>query len=171
MKGVALSANGDRYRSPKVRLDLLDNQLYFLNDKEQEFVCTTPMKEVTLTDTSSGTAYHFVHASSMPLSPGKKGWYQVLVKGKVPLYRYFTKILNETMPYGSSVSEQKITTSEEFLIGYNGALHSTRKLKDVPAILSNKRGELEKYMDADVMKTGTTAEKMTALVTYYNSLL
>ena len=170
MKGVALSANGDRYRSPKVRLDLLDHQLYFLNDKEQEFVCTTPMKELTLTDTVSGTSYQFVHASAMPFSVTKKGWYQVLEKGKVPLYRHFTKILNENMPYGSSVSEQKITTSEDFLLGYNGVLHSTKKPKDVPAILSDKKAELEKYLATDVLKKGTNAEKMAALVAYYSSL-
>ncbi|HEV7332591.1 MAG TPA: hypothetical protein VGN63_16250 [Flavisolibacter sp.] len=170
MNGVALADNGDRYRSPRVKLDLLDNQLYFLNNDEQEFVCTLPLKELTLTDTVSGQTYAFVHSSTLKFAPAKKGWYQKLVEGKASLYRNFNKIVNEDMPYGSSVSEQRIATTEEFFIVYKGAWHSAKKPKDVPAILSDKKKELEQYLQTEAVKKGSNTEKITALVTYYNSL-
>ena len=171
MNAVAISEKGERYRSPQARLDLFDNQLLFLNDNEREFICTIPLKELTLTDTVTKFSYHFVHASGLPFSAGsKKGWFQELVKGKVPLYKQFIKIVNENKPYGSSVAEQTIITAEEFLIGYNNALHIAKKPKDVPAILSDKKEELERYLQTEAGKKGSNTEKIMALVAHYNSL-
>ena len=170
MNGIAISEKNERYRSPRVKLDLTDNQLYFLNDQEQEFVCTMPLKELTLTDTVSGLSYHFVHAATIGIAAVKNGWYEQLSKGKASLYRYFKKTLSENKPYGSSVAEQKITTSEALLLAYNGALHSVKKPKDIPAILSDKKAELENYLQSDAMKKGNNMEKMATLVTYYNTL-
>ncbi|MBB1283276.1 hypothetical protein HRH25_02745 [Flavisolibacter sp. BT320] len=171
MNVVAISEKGERYRSPQAKLDLFDNQLLFLNDKEKEFICTIPLKEITLTDTILGTSYHFVHASDLPFSAdNKRGWYQELVKDKVPLYKQFAKVVSENKPYGSSVAEQKISTAETFLVGYNNALYSVKKPKEIPSILADKKKELEQYLQTGAGGNGSNTEKITALVTYYNSL-
>ncbi|RYZ62285.1 MAG: hypothetical protein EOO14_02715 [Chitinophagaceae bacterium] len=171
MKVVALSPKGERYRSPKAKLDLFENQLYFLNNEEQEFTVTIPLKEIILTDTVTGSSYRFVQSSALPFSAGiKKGWYQVLAEGKAPLYKRYNKVLSENKPYGASTAEQTINTSEEVLLGYNNALHSIKRPKDVATILSDKKAALETYLQTEAAKKITQTDKIVSLVTYYNSL-
>lgn len=171
MNVVAISEKGEHYRGPQARLDLFDNQLLFLNDNNREFICTIPLKEMTLTDTTTGNAYRFVQASQLPFAAvSKKGWYMELVNDKVPLYKQFTKVVSENKPYGSSVAEQKINTTELFLIGYYNALHPVKKPKDVPGILADRKKELEAYLQTEAGQKGSNTDKIIALVTYYNSL-
>ncbi|NTS39993.1 hypothetical protein HRG84_03680 [Flavisolibacter sp. BT320] len=171
MKVVAISPKGERYRSPKAKLDLFENQLYFLNNEEQEFTVTIPLKEIILTDTVTGSSYRFMHASALPFSAGiKKGWYQVLAEGKAPLYKRYNKALSENKPYGASTAEQTITTTEEVLLAHNNALHSVKKPKDVTAILSDKKAALETFLQTEAAKKSTQTEKIVALVAHYNSL-
>ncbi|HEY1021345.1 MAG TPA: hypothetical protein VGE06_03490 [Flavisolibacter sp.] len=171
MKVVAIAESGERYRSPRARLDLFDNQLLFLNDYEKEFTCTIPLKEITLTDSLTGVSYHFVSAPALPFSANSnRGWCLELVKGKASLYKQFTKAVSENKPYGSSVAEQTIRTAEVFLIGYNNVLYSAKKPKDVPGILADRKKDLEAYLQTEAAKKGSNTDTITALVTYYNSL-
>lgn len=171
MNVVAISEKGERYRGPKAKLDLFENQLLFLNDNEKEFAVTIPLKEITLTDTVTDFSYRFVHSSALPSSTRiKKGWYQVLAEGKASLYKRYNKVLSENKPYGSATEEQTITTTEEVWLVYNNTLYSIKKPKDVADILSAKKAELERYLQTEAAKKGSNADKAAALVAYYNSL-
>lgn len=171
MKGTAVSAAGIRYKSGILKLDLLVNEVHFLDAAEKEMIVNSPLKELTLTDTISGKVYHFINASYAAPSPSaKKGWWLQAVSGKAALYQYFSKQLQENKPYGSATTEQTITTSEEFYILSNSALVQVKKPKDVAAILANKKAELEDFIKKNESKKISNAERLAQLVTYYNSL-
>lgn len=171
MKGLAISDKNLRYQNAQVKLDLFENELHYLGSNGTEMICTIPLKDITLTDTLSGTSYHFVHSAAVPaLSQVKKGWYMPLAEGKASLYLSFVKTVQEYKPYNSSVAEQKIMTAEEFLLAANGTLFKLKKPKDLPDMLADKKAELEAFLKKDEMKNGSNAERLAAMVGYYNSL-
>jgi hypothetical protein len=171
MKALAIADNGKRFRSSKVKFDLIDNSLHFLTETGDEFVANEAMKLITLTDTVTNVSYELVHSSAMPvLEAAKKGWYRQLVNGKVSLFQHIMKTVHESKPYNSGVAEQRITTNQEYLVVYNGAVLKAKKLKDLPALLADGKVELESFLKTEAAKKGTTEEQMAALVNYYNSL-
>jgi hypothetical protein len=171
MNSVATSDKNIRYQSRRVKLDLFDNEVHFLTDNEAELICTVPLKDITLTDTVTGASYRFVHSVAMPiLAQAKKGWFLQLVQGKASLFQSFAKTLQEYKPYNSPVAEQKIITSEEFILAVNGSLYRPKKPKEIPELLPDKKTELEAFLKTDRLKSGSNAEKMAAMVSYYNSL-
>jgi hypothetical protein len=48
-------------------------------------------------------------------------------------------------------------------------VHKAKKPKELTAILTDGKTELEKLLKSDEMKNGSTAEQMVAMVKYYNS--
>lgn len=171
MNSVAISDKNIRYQNRRVKLDLFDNELHFLTDDEAELICTLPLKDLTLTDTVTGASYHFVHSVAVPLlAQAKKGWYLQLVQGKASLFQAFAKTLQEFKPYNSPVAEQKIITTEEFILAGNGAMYRFKKPKEIPELLADKKAVLEAFLKTDRMKNGSNAERIAAMVSYYNSL-
>ena len=60
MKARLFDDNGESYASHSVRLNLLDNDVSFLDADRTEMVTTIPVKKIRLTDTTTGTQYLFV---------------------------------------------------------------------------------------------------------------
>src|SRR5215218_2724528 len=75
MKGTGISGTGVIYKAGVLKLDLFDHQVHFLDASGNEMITTSPLKEVILTDTTTGKSYHFVHASLFALPTAKHGWY------------------------------------------------------------------------------------------------
>jgi hypothetical protein len=171
MNCVALSSDGKRFKCHQVKLELVYNDVYYLNEKGEEFICTEPLKEMVLTDTVTNASYQFVHSSHVPaLAQSRQGWYLRLVNGKASLYQAFVKSINEAKQYGSAVTDQRINTAEEYLIVYDGRVMKCKKPKEVPALIADGKKELESFLKSDEIKQFTTAEQMTAMINMYNNL-
>jgi hypothetical protein len=169
MKGMLVSAKGDQYKGGLYKLDLIDNELHFL-DNGKEYVTATALKEITLIDTTNGSSYHFVHSSTLPLGSNmKRGWYIRLADGNVSAYQFLRKQANESRPYNSATTELKISTYSDYYLLINNAMTNMKKLKEVPDLLPGKKIELESWLKANDGK-GSMGEKLASLVTYYNSL-
>jgi len=164
-------ANDRQYNNIKTKIDLLDGELRYLDEKGKEMIAPKNIKEAILFDSIRNLKYHFIHSSTLPASnSGKQGWYQSLHTGQASLYKYFKKFISENKPYGSTTTEQTIRTTESYLVMYNNALVEIKKIKDAPAVLANKKGELEEYLKTKDNKNLSTDDRMTALIAYYNSL-
>lgn len=168
LPATGLTANNARYKARRVKLDLLDGGILYLDSSGREMIATSPLKQLTLTDSASNKSYHFVHASLFPALP-KRGWYWQLASGKAALYCYPQKNLTETQPYGSATKEQRITTNDEFYLAA-AAVWQIKKPADVLPLLPDKRPELEAWLKTKSSKGQSTAVQLTALVDYYNSL-
>jgi hypothetical protein len=171
LKGRGVAESGQVYAGGTVKLNLLDNQILFINSKGEEMTSSIALKELMLTDTISGKKFQFISYSVLPASSLiKKGWYLQLATGKASLYQYFRKWMVEDKPYGSATFEQSIMTKEEFYVSVNGGVVQIKKAKDLPAILVDKKKEMENYLvQKDIQSLGTT-DQFTSLINYYNSL-
>jgi hypothetical protein len=174
MHATVIMPLGKEYKDVEVKLNLYDQQLHYKGEKDAELVATTPIKSIIISDPSSGAKYQFVHSSFITVTTdqsGKKGWFQLLDSGKAILYKTFTKEISENRPYGSATVEQKMRTSETYLVHYNNAFLEIKKIKDAPRILANKEKELEEFLSKKDDKKTPLDERMRALIKYYNSLL
>lgn len=174
MRASVIMPLGKEYKDVEVKLNLFDQQLHYKGEKDAELVATTPIKSVIIYDPSNGSKYQFVHSSFILVTtdqPAKRGWFQLLDSGKASLYKTFTKEISENRPYGSATVEQKMRTTETYLVYYNNAFLEIKKIKEAPKVLANKEKELEEYLSKKDDKKTSLDERMRALINYYNSLL
>lgn len=169
MKASGKAANGTAYGGGVVKLNLYDNEIVFLDAAGNEMIATTPLKEITLTDTINNVSFHF--DNTLPLSvKGKKRWLQRLAVGKVGLYKAFDKVISENASYGTATTDQTMNTVELFYIFQNNEMKQVRKPKDLINLLSDKQADLNAYFNKKEFPKGKAEQELVALVTYYNSL-
>jgi hypothetical protein len=171
LKAKGVGESGQVYGGATVKLNLLDNQILFLNSKGAEMISTVSLKELVLTDTINSVKYQFVSSAGLPTSSSvKKGWYLQLASGKASLYQFFNKWMVEDKPYGSATTEQSIITKDEFYVVVKGSLAQVKKPNDLPSVLLDKKKEIENFLSKNDLQNMTTAEQLTAIVNHYNTL-
>ena len=117
MRGILISRDNTEYRNIIIRLNLLESQVNFLNNKQEELIVGTPLREVTLLDTVNQKNYHFIFSDHIESTDKvDKGFYQLLQKGKAGLYAQHKKVLKENRAYNSATFEQSIETYVTFYI-------------------------------------------------------
>jgi hypothetical protein len=170
MRGILISPNGTEYRNIIIRLNLMESQVNFLNNKQEELIVGTPLREVTLLDTVNKKNYYFIFSDYIETS-GKpeKGFYQILQKGKAGLYTQHKKTLKETRPFNSATYEQSIETNLTYFVLLGGQWKKINKIKDLPSVLSDKKTEVQEYINSKGL-SGYKQEVVESVINYYNSL-
>ncbi len=168
MKGSGVSGTGIAYKAGGLKLDLFDNQIHYLDAFGKEMIATSQLKQLVLTDTLTNQSWQFIHSSLFTQAAAiKPGWYLQLASGTASLYQYFSKALSESTPYGSSTTEQRIITKEEFYIYHNNTLQQVKKVNDVFAVLHDKQKELENFSKNN-NKGKLLVDQLISLVEFYN---
>ena len=170
MRGILISRDNTEYRNIIIRLNLLESQVNFLNNKQEELIVGTPLREVTLMDTVNQKNYHFIFSDFIETTDKvEKGFYQILQNGKAGLYAYHKKVLKETRAYNSATYEQSIETYVIYCVLLGGQWKKINKIKDLPAVLSDKKSEVQEYISSNRL-SGYKQEDVESVINYYNSL-
>lgn len=114
------------YDNLSIKLNLIENEIHFLDDQAKEYVLKTPARQVVLTDLVANKSYTFIQTVT-PCHKNEKMWYQVLDTGKVWLLKAEVKQITEFKAYGSATMEEKITSSISY---YLYTLSDCTPLKD-----------------------------------------
>lgn len=169
MPGRAVSWGNKQTFAGIYKLDLVDNQIHFL-DRSVEKVATHPLKNVILLDSITGQLYTFTYYTYLPATASnRKGWFLELATGKANLYQHFNKRVMESKPYNSATVEQRISTIDEYYIQIDSAITQIKKLKEASAVFPSHQAEVNKFIEQNDGK-GKLGDKLVALVKYYNSL-
>lgn len=168
MKGTVYITDSTGAENVRVRLDLLEGSLLYMNEKNEEMLSVTPVRQVTMTDTTTGKKYTFVPAYGITNNPGKS-WYQVLAGKQFTLLKEISKKITESKSYGSSITEQDIRTFETYYIRFNNTITKVKKFTDITGLAGNKADQLQKYIDKNSLSIKKEAD-IIALVDYYQSL-
>ena len=172
MKGVAILKSGDQYNNQLLKLDLISNELHYLDSSGQEMITTEKVVEIALKDTLSGKQYQFVYSSAIDVPKSEKpvnGWYELLTMGTADLFCRHQKEIEQTRPYGSATYDEAIKTNNIYFIAYNESFYRIKKIKDIPDILGDKRTELINYINNKDL-SGKSESDYSSLIDYYNSL-
>lgn len=165
-----LMPSGVQYTNVSARLDLLENHLYYLDTRKNEFIAQAQVRELAFTD-AAGKRYRFVHSRYIDAAGLKHGWYQWLSDGAATLYKYYDKVVSSQKPYGSATEEQIIHTKEKYLVVQDGKFIELKKLKDVPNLFPAKKEALKSFVGGKELEGLSNDDKYMALVRYYNSIL
>jgi hypothetical protein len=169
MKSVLLLANGKTQAGLMVKLDLFENNIYYLDDGGIENINVTPVREVILTDTTNNRVYRFIHSSAMATTGVEPGWYELLISGSSSLYKKTVKKMMGTASQKSEDEIKPLSTSAHFYILANGNLLQVKRVKEIPEILKDKKNELQEYIRTKKLG-GKSENDMVSLVQYYNTL-
>ncbi|HEX2628805.1 MAG TPA: hypothetical protein VHM26_07335 [Chitinophagaceae bacterium] len=172
MKGDLILDKDKVCRNAIVRLDLLDNSIEYIDPvTTTKMIASTPVKEMTLTDSITGEKFRFFHSSSLPdakdLSPG---WYQMLTDGTATLFKFVTKSITESRPYGSATVEQVIISADEYFLSTTTSFSKIKKFNSIPDMLPAKKDELKKYINSNKLY-GKSEYDFSSVIEYYNTLL
>jgi len=170
MRGAIILSEGKEYRNILVRINLLESQVNYIDEKQTEMIATTHIKEVVLWDTVLKKDHRFIFSNYIEATEKpEKDFYELLQTGKAELYKQYKKRIQENRPYGSATTEQTIKTDLRFYILLNGQWTKIKKLKDLPTIFSDKKDEIQKFI-SDKKLTADNEANYEAVVSFYNSL-
>ena len=170
MPGAIILSEGKEYKNIQVRLNLLDAQVNYLDDKYIEMIASTPVKEVVLWDTILKNDHRFIFSDYIGASQKlEKDFYELLQTGKAELYKQHKKSLLESKPYGSATVEQKIRTDTRYFLLVDRQWTKVKKLKDLATVFPDKKDEVLKFI-SDKKLSGDSEANFEAIVSYYNSL-
>jgi len=170
MRGILISRDGTEYRNIIIRLNLMESQVNFLNSKQEELIVGTPLRQVTLLDTVNKKDYHFIFSDYIETTDKpEKGFYQILQKGQAVLYAQHKKTLKETRPFNSATYEQSIETYLTYYVLLGGQWKKINKIKDLPSVLSDKKSEVQAYINSKGL-SGYKQQDVESVISYYNSL-
>ena len=162
--------SGEIYENIKMRLDLVENTLQYINPRGAELIATSLIKTVTLKDSVHQNEYKFVYSSFLKGSKNiEKGWYMVLASGKATLYKYMVKTVEQPKIYSSSTTEASINTAAEYFIYTDSVLSCVKRIKELSGLLKDKTNELSEYMSTKKL-SGKSDSNYADLVKYYNGL-
>lgn len=171
MKARMTDATGGSYASNAVRLNLLDDAVEYKDAAGNELVATTPVKRIQLTDTTTGTQYLFVKGDQIPeASPDEtKSWLQVLVNDKISLCKKIKKSIRETIPYGTSTTEEQIVSLTSYFVRMNNSLTRVKDWQDLLRLFADKKDAVDAYAKSHHLKGKSDAD-YSQLVQFYNTL-
>ena len=169
-RGAIILSGGKEYKNIPVRLNLLETQVNYLNDKHIEMIASTPVKEVVIWDTIFNNDHRFIFSDYIESSQKpERDFYELLQSGKAELYKQYKKAILESKPYGSATVEQTIKTDTRYYLLVNGQWTRVKKLKDLATVFPDKNDEILKFIN-DKKLSGDNEVNFKAVVFYYNSL-
>ncbi len=169
MMGSVMMKNYGTSKDIFLRLDLLGNNIEYIDNSGQQLIANNPITRVWLTDSSTGELFSFAQASSISAKNVPDGWYQVLTGGTRILYKKIYKEMLETRPYGSAIFEQRILTTYEYYLHTDSTFLRIKKLKDLAEMLPGKKKELEAFIRENKLY-GKEDTDYTGVLEYYRSL-
>jgi len=170
MRGSIILKGGKEYRNILVRLNLLETQVNYIDEKQIEMIATTAISEVVLWDTINNNHHRFVSSNFIETTDKpEKGFYELLQAGKVELYKQHKKEMLESKPYGSATVEQSIKTELRYFVLISGKWIRIKKIKELTGILTDKKSEIQKFVE-EKMLTKDSEANFEAIIAYYNTL-
>lgn len=170
-RGAIILTEGKECKNILVRLNLLESQVNYLNEKGIELIASTPIREVVLFDTIANNNHRFIFSDHIKTTDKpEKDFYELLQTGKAELYKQYKKRISESRPYGSATIEQTIQTNLRYYLLLNGQWIRLNKIKELPNAFPGKRAEILKFI-SDNKLSGDTERNFEAVITYYNSII
>lgn len=170
MKGKVLLLNGSISAALLMRLNLLDNEVNFIDSKGKEMTISAPMRYIMMTD-SAGNEYSFLHGDQLTEEKDLQDvWFQVLVNSRISLCKQIKMAIRESKPYGSATAEQSIQTSQIFFVHRKNELIRIKKWDDLLSVLDDKKQLVRQYCKEHHL-SGRSDNDYIQLLTYYDNSL
>jgi len=149
------------------RINIVDHTLHYLDQNGNELFTRMTVEEIYFVDKTTGVAQIFTQTPDC--DNNKAGWYEIMEKGKLILYREISKTVSENKPYGSATIEQKVNTYYNYWMKTSASCLKVNKIKDFISELKKINPAIEaatasqKYSDKKSEDWLDVAKKFNAL--------
>lgn len=165
-EAILQSPQGKLYKMDKVKLDLVTNEISFIDKDGVERISTVEISAVQFNVPDTPVSCRF---RKLAISQGNKKaeWFVEVIKDdRVSLYKRIVKQISESIPYGTSTMQQKIRDQYKFFIYINGSLLPVKSILDLPGLLPGKKNEMQTFISKlDKKKKGD--ENFRLAIEYY----
>lgn len=167
--GAVLLENGTLVENVRIRINVLDDEIHYIDESGKEMVSTQNIKSVIFKKAGNDTTGVFVskYAFSGKDAGMPGGWMQLLAKGKASLLKKYHKSIIESKGYSSATVEKNIVTEVRYFVWYNGELVRVKNVSEVAAAINNPA--VDKQL-SNMKKNGKSEMELKALVDYFNTL-
>ena len=167
--------NGVIYTGVKIKVNLEENKVLYLNDENVEMIATAPVKRIKfLPYIQEGKSF----SSTILESPGAAinipgaFIYQLLEDSTAKLYKHVSITYNDNKPYGEATITRVFSKKETYYAmvpGMDSSLHKLeRNCEDIINLLKNKGPAINAYIAAS--KLNCKKEKdLIAIFRFYNT--
>lgn len=169
MKAALYDGDGSRYTAGQVRLNLLSNQIHYMDASGREMISTSPIKRVLLTDPGTSETYTFILGDQLGL-PDKElnsAWFQVLVNGPVSLVLREKKSIHDKLSYATATTEEDIPTVSFYYVKMNGSFTEVKSWQDLQTLLADKKDALTQFIHDHHLK-GRSPSEYAQVIGFYN---
>jgi hypothetical protein len=165
VKAKLLANDGYVYKGIKIKLNLMDNHIHFVDESGSEKMIKSPLNQIEFEPNAKGSAYLFVSGNILPAP--KKGWFQVLVNDSVTLLKSYEKAMVEHKSYGSPI-EYRIDTKEKYSVVFNKQIYEIKKAADLTDAMPAKKTEIESHIKKN--KSLSKEDQLISTVQYMNTI-
>ena len=165
-EAILQSAHAKLYKMDKVKLDLVTNDISFIDKDDVERISMVDIKALQFNVPDTNASCRFL---KLPLSEGskKEEWFIELVKNeRISLYKRIVKQVSESMPYGTSTLQQRIRDQQKFYLFINSNLIHVKSVSELPAMLPDKKQEMQSFISR-LDKKIRIEEKFRMAIEYY----
>lgn len=169
MDATMKAANGQIYKVENVKLDLVTNDITFIDKDGIEKTSMSDIRSIEFNLPEDRVVYF----KKLPVSPTakKESWLLELYEGKdVVLFTEIIKTVVESTPYGTSTVEKRIRDSNKFYIYVNNVITPVKSLTDLPDLLPKKKKEMQSFISG-LEKKKNAVNSFTKAIEYYNSII
>jgi hypothetical protein len=161
-----VTMNGKTYGTPKLRYDILNDEIMTVTDKGHILQLNKEMVE-SFTLTYLFRIYNFTKTEPDSLSK-VSGYFNVLYKGRTTLYiRYYKEISKR----GPGKNYEDFVQADRVYVIKDGIFYQVRNNRDFKIILSDKKNEIKAYLKENrMMISRKSPDTYVPVLEYYDTL-
>ncbi|HSC54696.1 MAG TPA: hypothetical protein VLC98_13785 [Phnomibacter sp.] len=149
----------------KLRIDLLANEIHYLDSAGKEMISTQPIKSIIFKNSANDTSAVFVSGLVFPENKliDAKSFMQLLSKGKASLVKQYEKKITEQKGYASATVEKKISTEVKYFVWHNNSFTRVKNIQEIADALQDPKlaaGKKNSKSEADLKATVDAFNKL-----------
>jgi hypothetical protein len=161
-----VTMNGKTYSTPKLRYDILNDEIMTVTDKGHILQLNKEMVE-SFTLTYLFRIYNFTKTEPDSLNK-VSGYFNVLYKGRTTLYIRYNKEISKR---GPGKNYEDFVQSEKVYLIKDGIFHQVRNNRDFKKVVSDKKNEIKAYLKENrIMISRKSPDTYVPVLEYYDTL-
>jgi len=166
---------GKVYTDVKVKFDLIEKELIYLDDKNESMVTSTPIKKIKLSSFVNNETFHeavTIESHNMAINSPNTPVYAVLEDGNAKLYKQMLVTYTDLKKYGEATITRTFKRVENFyavLPGKDTVIRIEKNKTAVAALFGDKQASINSFIEQQKLKCKSQAD-LIAVFKYYNSL-
>lgn len=172
--GLAELRNGKRYDNVVLNIDLIRQEVLFINESGRQLAFNEEVSAVVFKDTLNGELVNTLFRNGYPAtsSSSAKDYFQVLAEGKLTLLKRTWKVIWQEKTFNSATVTKNILTKYAYCVfePHNNVMRSIKlNAKTLLMLFSSQEEEMKRYLQSlrlDVSKEGDLVK----IFAHYNAL-